>query len=443
MKTSAMRDGGITPVVIKQSEALWERALRTIPCGTQCYSKGPSYYSKGSSPIYLRNGNGCRVWDVDGNEYIDLGMGLWAVTLGHNYRPHVEAVTRALENGTQFTLMHPLEVELAEAMVDIIPAAEMVRFGKNGSDVTTAAVRLARTYTGRDVILRSGYHGWHDWYIAGSEHDRGIPEFNRSLTGRFDDGDKAEFDRLMDQHDGRVAAVIMEGIQTKAADRSFLHHVRARTKTAGTLLVFDEVVNGYRFGVGGAHEFEGIDVDLATFGKGMANGTPMAALVGKKEFMKHLERAFFSLTFGGETMGLSAALEVLKIYRKENVVGALRGLGDQLYEAARQAIFASGLEAWIGLSAYGQRTIWTFQPPYAGCDALHLKSLLQQELIRRRILWAGWHALCFSLALDQKAQQRIVQAYGESLEVVARQVADRRVVENLQGEMISPIFKRH
>lgn len=427
----------------ERSEALWARAMKRIPGGTQCISKGPTLYTKGVAPIYLQRGDGCRVWDVDGNEFIDLGMGLWAVTLGHNYPPHVEAVQAAMREGTQLTLMHPLEVELAEELADAIPIAEMVRYGKNGSDVTTAAVRLARACTGRDAVIRCGYHGWHDWYVAWSERNRGVPEFNHALSGRFDENDRAGFDRLMSQFEGGLAAVVMEGVQSLPLDKEFLQHVRKRTREAGTLLIFDEVVNGYRFAIGGATEWLGIDVDLATFGKGMANGTPISALAGKREFMKELDTTFFSFTFGGETLGLAAALEVTRIYRRERVVDQLWEVGRRLHEGAARAIAAAGLGPYIQLTSHPVRTVWSFHEAYPGCDGNLLKSLFQQEVLRRGVLWGGWHALSLSLAHDEDAVQRILTAYEESLALVARAIESESVRKQLQGEPIAPVFQRH
>ncbi|MFV2067533.1 MAG: aminotransferase class III-fold pyridoxal phosphate-dependent enzyme [Pirellulales bacterium] len=417
--------------------------MRRIPAGTQCYSKGPTAYAQGVAPIYLQRGHGCRVWDVDGNEFVDLGMGLWAVTLGHNYPPHVAALTSALQHGTQFTLMHPLEVELAEQLAATIPIAEMVRYGKNGSDVTTAAVRLARACTGREVVIRCGYHGWHDWYLASTEWNRGVPEFNRAISGCFDENDRVTFDRLMDQFEGKVAAVIMEGVQSRDVDKEFLQHVRARTRKDGALLIFDEIVNGFRFAVGGAHEWLGIDVDLVTFGKGMGNGTPISALAGKREFMKELDTTFFSFTFGGEALGLAAALEVLQVYRRESVIDQLWQVGRRLHDATEKAIAAAGLDSLVELTPHPVRTLWVFREPYRGCDGNLLKSLFQQEVLRRGVLWAGWHALSLSLAQDEQAIERIITAYQRSLAVVARAVETESVRHQLQGKPVKPVFRRH
>lgn len=433
----------MSPRSIRRSQSLWNRALARIPSGTQCYSKGPTLYSRGVAPVYLQRSQGCRTWDVDGNEFIDLGMGLWAVTLGHQHPAHTEALIQALRQGTQHTLMHPLEVELAEALAEAVPLAEMCRFGRNGSDVTTAAVRLARAVTGREVILRSGYHGWHDWTIGISEKSVGVPAFNRSLAGGFEDGDRAAFDHLMHQFDGKVAGVIMEGLQSKTPAPGYLEHIRSETRKAGALLIFDEVVNGYRMAIGGAHEFYGIDVDLVTFGKGCANGTPLAVLAGRRHIMKELNRCFFSLTFGGETLGLAAGLAVLDVYRKENVIRRLWETGERLHKAAQEAIADSGLSHLISLSECPVRTIWNFSAPYAGCDSLLLRTLLQQELLSRGILWAGWHALSLAHTEDAAAQEQIINATGEALRQVAKAIADKSVAQSLKGEPIKPVFRRH
>jgi glutamate-1-semialdehyde aminotransferase len=370
-------------------------------------------------------------------------MGLWSVTLGHNHPEHVGALVQALGQGTQHTLMHPLEVEMAEALAAAVPIAEMCRFGRNGSDVTTAAIRLARAITGRDVVVRSGYHGWHDWSMATTEHANGIPAFNRAISACFADGDRAGFDEIMARFDGKVAAVIMEGLQTKAADREFLRHVRSVTRRAGTLLIFDEVVNGYRLALGGAHEFLDIDADLVTFGKGVANGTPLSILAGRREIMRNLDRVFFSLTFGGETLGLTAGLTVLGIYRRENVVKRLWEVGARLQKAAACEIERAGLAPFISLSACPVRTVWQFSEPYPGCEPAALQTLLQQELLSRGILWAGWHALCLALADDSAAQEQILNAVGEALENVADAIETESVKKRLLGQIVSPVFKRH
>lgn len=425
---------------ITHSEALWQRAIRRIPAGTQCYSKGPTAYTRGFAPVYLARGEGCRVWDVDGNEFIDLGMGLWAVTLGHAHPRHTAAVERALHQGTQLSLMHPLEVELAEALAEAIPCAEQVRFGKNGSDVTTAAVRLARAATGREVILRCGYHGWHDWYIAHSEHPNGVPAFNRQVNDTFQMNRQEAFDALMDRYEGKVAGVILEGIQAGAIDKAFLSHLRKVTRRAGALLIFDEVINGYRFAVGGAHEFLDIDIDVAVFGKGIANGTPLAAIVGKEEVMKSFNETFFSLTFGGETLGLAAGLEVLRIYQEEEVIGELEQVGKRLHSAVTSSVFHAGLAEVFSVSPHSVRTLVEAKQVD---EPLLVKSLLQQEMLRRGVLWGGWHAVSQALAHDHAAQERIVSAYGEAMESVATSLTRGSVRDDLVGEPIAPIFKRH
>lgn len=425
---------------IARSEELWQRALQRIPAGTQCYSKGPTGYTRGFAPIYLTQGKGCRVWDVDGNEFVDLGMGLWAVTLGHAHPRHSAAVERALHQGTQLSLMHPLEVELAEALSEAIPCAEQVRFGKNGSDVTTAAVRLARAATGREVILRCGYHGWHDWYISRSEHSKGVPAFNLQVNNAFPMNHQEAFDSLMQHYEGQVAGVILEGIQASPIDTGFLTHLREATRRAGALLIFDEVINGYRFATGGAHEFLKIDVDIAVYGKGIANGTPLAAIVGKEEVMKSLNDTFFSLTFGGETLGLAAGLEVLRIYQEEAVIATLDQVGKRLHEALITSISRAGLAEIFSISPHPVRTLIEVSDIE---EPLVVKSLLQQEMLRRGVLWGGWHALSQALAQDIAAQDRVISAYGEAMEAVAASLARGSVRHDLIGEPISPIFKRH
>ena len=222
------------------------------------------------------SGKGGHVWDVDGNEYVDFVNGLCAVTLGYDDADVTRAVKAQLEDGVIFTLPHPLEMQVAEAIVDMVPCAEMVRFGKNGSDVTAAAVRLARAFTGRDHVAVCGYHGWQDWYIGSTARNRGVPEAVRNLTHAFAYNDLESLRKMLAGHPGEVAAVILEPMNSQAPKDGFLEGVKELTHRHGALLVFDEVITGFRLANGGAQELFGVTPDLACFGKGVANGYPVS-----------------------------------------------------------------------------------------------------------------------------------------------------------------------
>ncbi|HUE19460.1 MAG TPA: aminotransferase class III-fold pyridoxal phosphate-dependent enzyme, partial [Stellaceae bacterium] len=273
----------------KKSEELLQRALRVIPLGSQTFSKSFTQYPLGVSPYFIQRGKGGHVWDVDGNEYVDFVNGLCAVTLGYDDADVTRAVKAQLEDGVIFTLPHPLEMQVAEAIVDMVPCAEMVRFGKNGSDVTAAAVRLARAFTGRDHVAVCGYHGWQDWYIGSTARNRGVPEAVRRLTHGFTYNDLESLKRVLTEHSGDVAAVILEPMNSQAPKDGFLEGVKELAHRHGALLVFDEVITGFRFANGGAQEFFGVTPDLACFGKGVANGYPVSAIAGRADIMKLME----------------------------------------------------------------------------------------------------------------------------------------------------------
>lgn len=286
----------------QQSEALLERALRTIPLGSQTFSKSRTQYPFGVSPYFIERGRGSHVWDVDGNEYVDMISGLCALTLGY-CDPDVDAAVKAqLEDGIIFSLPHRLEMEVAEQLVSMVPCAEMVRFGKNGSDATAGAVRVARAFTGRDHVAVCGYHGWQDWYIGTTARNRGVPQATRDLSHTWAYNNIESLDAIFKAHPGQVAAVILEPMNVVEPAPGFLQAVKELTHKHGALLVFDETITGFRYANGGAQQLFGVTPDLATFGKGLANGYPVSAVAGRADVMQLMEEIFFSFTFGGETL---------------------------------------------------------------------------------------------------------------------------------------------
>jgi glutamate-1-semialdehyde 2,1-aminomutase/spore coat polysaccharide biosynthesis protein SpsF len=248
-------------------------------------------------------------------------MALGPIILGHNYPSVTDAVMQQMQDGTTFSLPHPLEVELAEMLVDIIPCAEMVRFAKNGSDATSGAVRLARAYTGRDIIACCGYHGWQDWYIGTTTRNRGVPKVVQELTVPFEYNNIESLKRIFSEHPGQVAAVIMEPFGVEEPRDGFLQEVRDLALHDRALLIFDEIITGFRLALGGAQEYFGITPDLACLGKAMGNGYPIAAVVGPSEIMQLFDEVFFSFTFGGETVSLAAAIATISEMRQKDVIG--------------------------------------------------------------------------------------------------------------------------
>ena len=259
---------------LTQSQAWLERAKKVIPGCAQTFSKGYTQYVQGVAPIFLERGKGCRVWDVDGNEYIDYVQGLLPNILGYAHVEVNAAAAAQLAEGHSFSLPHPLEVQLAERLTRLIPCAEMVRFGKNGSDATSGAVRAARAFTGRDRIACCGYHGWQDWYIGSTSRNAGVPKAVRELTHPFPYNDLASLEKLLEEHPDEFAAVIMEPVNFVEPAHGFLEGVKHLALRHAALLIFDEICVGFHFGLGGAQKLFGVTPDLACFGKAMGNGFP-------------------------------------------------------------------------------------------------------------------------------------------------------------------------
>jgi len=315
---------------LARSRTLLKRAEKVIPGGSQTFSKAPSQFVQGVAPVFLEKGKGSHVWDVDGNRYIDYAMSLGPIILGHNYSTVTDTARRTIEKSATFTLPHRLEVELAELLCEIIPCAEMVRFGKNGSDATSGAVRLARAYTGRDKIACCGYHGWQDWFIATTTMNNGIPEDVRKLTLPFQYNKIETLEKLFKKNKGQIACVIMEPIGIVEPEGDFLRKVRKLTRENGALLIFDEIVTGFRFSLGGAQEYFGVVPDLACFGKAMGNGFPISAIVGKRKIMRLFEEVFYSFTFGGEIVSIAASIATIKELKKKNALKKIWANGKRL-----------------------------------------------------------------------------------------------------------------
>jgi glutamate-1-semialdehyde aminotransferase len=423
-----------------RSEAYWDRTQGLIPCGTQTLSKSPTQYVEGLAPKYLLRGKGCHVWDVDGHEYIDYGMGLHPVILGYAYPAVDEAIQGQLSQGITFTLNHPLEVELAEVLREIIPCAEMVRFGKNGSDVTAAAIRVARAYTGRDKVACCGYHGWQDWYIGSTERNKGVPAAVRALTKTFEYNRLESLEKVFRENPGEIAAVIMEPVGSVPPEDHFLHKVKELAHKEGAIFILDEIITGFRFSLGGAQDFFGVTPDLATFGKAMSNGMPLSALVGKAEIMRELEEVFFSFTFGGEALSLAASLATIQEMKEKKALDHIWKVGARLQNGYNEMVAELELTDYTRCNGYPPRSIVSFFPGESNLDSLEMKSLIQQELLKRGILWAGYHAVSFSHGDEEIG--KTLQAFGDALQLLRKAVEEKNVRRYLQGLPIQPVFRK-
>jgi len=381
------------PINLTHSEKWFEYVKNIIPLASQTYSKSYYLFSRSVSPLFAKKAYGCMLVDLDGNSYIDYTMALGACLLGYSFPPVNKAVQKQLEKGVVFTLSHPLEGEVAELLCENIPCAEMVRFGKNGSDVTSAAVRLARAYTGKDIILCCGYHGWQDWYIGVTTKDAGVPKPIKNLTKTFPYNDLKSLENIFLENSGRIACVIMEPVILDEPDPGFLEGVRKLCDREGALLIFDEVLTGFRFGLSGAQGRYDVIPDLSCFGKALGNGFPISAIVGRKEIMHLLENdVFFSFTFGGETLSLAAAKSTLHYLKENPVIENIWQLGSYFINCLKQIIDNYDLEDFLEVKGFPSRFVLLCK----GNDSLLIKTFIQQECIKRGELFTGSFNLSFS-----------------------------------------------
>jgi len=421
------------------SQEWFERGQRVIPGCSQTFSKGWTQFTFGASPIFLRSGKGCRVIDVDGNEYVDYPMALGPIVLGHNYPRVSEAVRRQMDEGTTFSLPHPLEVQVAETLVEIVPCAEMVRFAKNGSDATSGAVRLARAFTGREIIACCGYHGWQDWYIGTTTRNKGVPKAVQDLTIPFEYNNIASLERIFAEHSGQVAAVIMEPVGVIEPEQGFLERIRELTRCEGALLIFDEIITGFRLALGGAQEYFGVIPDLACFGKAMGNGYPISAVVGRREIMQLFDEVFFSFTFGGETVSLAAALATISEMRKKNVISHLWEQGQKLKDGYNVLAREFGVDRYTECIGLPPRTVVTFKDE-TGSESLVLKSLFQQECLKRGVLFSGGHNVCYSHS--NADIDHTLRAYRAATEIMAEAIRSGDPLQRLEGKPVQAVFRQ-
>lgn len=422
----------------KQSEELLQRALQTIPLGSQTFSKSKVQFPHGVSPFFIERGQGCRVWDVDGNEYIDFISSLAAISLGYNDPDVNRAVASQLDQGVIFSLPHRLEVEVAERLVKMVPCVEMVRFGKNGSDATAGAIRLARAYTRRDHVAVCGYHGWQDWYIGSTARHLGVPEAVRALTHTFVYNNLASLETIFTQYPGQLAAVIMEPMNFAFPKEDFLQKVKDLTHQHGALLIFDETITGFRYALGGAQELFGVVPDLATFGKGLANGYPLSAIGGRREIMELMEEIFYSFTFGGESLSLAAARATLDKLLREPILESMWARGQQLLDGVRALISRHKVEHIF--TAVGQ-PVWSFllMSDAGGYSSFEIKSLYMQEILARGILGIGSHNI--SYAHSPEDIDRLLTVYDEVFPIIKKAVDNQQMTHLLLCKPLQPLFR--
>lgn len=412
------------------------RALKSIPLASQTFSKSITSFPKGVAPLFLEKGKGSKVWDIDGNTYIDFISGLLCINLGYCDKDIENAVIEQLQNGISFSLPHKLETEVAEKIIEMIPCAEMVRFGKNGTDATSAAIRLSRAYTKREHIAVCGYHGWQDWYIGSTTRDLGVPRSVKELTHKFVFNDIESLEKIVSVRE--IAAVIMEPMNVHYPENGFLQKVKTICEDHGCVLIFDETITGFRFSPGGAQEYFDVTPDLATFGKGMANGFPISAITGKKEIMSLMEDIFFSGTFGGETLSLMAAKVTLEKVKNGNVTTYISEIGQFLKDSFYTLVKELRLENHFNLSGHLSWQFIQFSE-LNGIEPLHLKTLYLQEMFKRGILASSTFNLSFSHS--KQDIMKLISALREVFPILKEAIELGTVDNHLNCAPLSPLFK--
>lgn len=422
----------------KKSEEMLKKALESIPLGAQTFSKSMTQLPKGVSPFFVSKAKAARFWDVDGNEYLDLSNALAAVTLGYCDEDIDNAVKKQMGSGVTFSISHPIEIEVAEKLCKLIPCAEKVRFAKNGTDATSAAIRVARAYTGRERIAVCGYHGWQDWYIGSTSRDLGVPKSVINLTHKFNFNDLDSLADLFNQNENEFAAVILEPMSAFYPEDNFLEKVQDLTKEHGALLIFDETVTGFRFSIGGAQELFDVTPDIATFGKGMANGYPLSALVGKTKYMDMVEDIFFSGTFGGETLSLAAAKAVLEKLEKNDVFSHMNNMGDKLSQGLNEIIFELDMQEIIGLTGH---PIWSFLifSDHNHINSFKIKTFFMQEMFKRGVYTIGANTISYSH--QEEDIDFALKAYKEVFIKIKKAIELDNFDSVLDCEPLKPLFK--
>ncbi len=428
------------------SNALRLRADLVIPGGAHTYAKGDDQYPV-LAPGFIDEGFGCRVWDADGNEFIEYGMGLRAVALGHAFPSVIAAASRQMRQGTNFTRPSPLEVECAEHLLEVVPGAEMAKFTKDGSTATTAAVRLARAYTGRDMIALCADHPFYsydDWAICTSPLEAGIPQEVKRLTLTFRYNDLAGVAALFSAHRERIAAVILEAAKDVEPAPGYLAGLRELCHRNGAMLIIDEMITGFRWPQRTAQGHYGVEADLSTFGKALGNGFAVSALVGKRDIMRlggldhDRDRVFLlSTTHGAETHALAAAMAVMEIYRNEPVVETLERQGQRLKAGVELAAARHGLSGHFRVVGRPANLVYACRDG-EGAPSQVFRTLFLQETIRRGVLAPS---LVVSYSHSDVDIDQTIEAIDGALGVY-REALEDGPETYLVGRPVQPVFRR-
>ncbi len=432
-----------------QSDIYRSKIHDLIPGGAHTYSKGDDQFPA-NAPAAIRKGKGAYVWDVDGNKYLDFTMGLASISLGHAYEPVIERVKSALEDGVNFQRPSYLELEMAEKFLALVPQHDMIKFAKNGSIVTTAAVKLARAYTGRKLIAfphDHPFYSYDDWFIGKTQSNFGIPEEVKSLSVTYKADDFQSLSDLFDQYPGQIACVISEPEKWNGIPEGYLAKAIDLAHKHGALYIVDEMLSGFKTDFPGSIKKYNVKPDMTTWGKGIANGFSFCCLTGIKEVMelggirnKGKEKLFLiSTTHGGETHTMAACMATIDEFQKHNVVKHNQEIGDYFIQQCRKVISAKGLSDYITVTDSNWMPFMYFKNKKGEVDA-GLRTLVLQSIIEQGILFQGLLVPCFSHAKND------IDIFAHALKntlTVYQAALEDGYAKYLKGEVIQPVFRKY
>ena len=427
------------------SLALRDRLHAVIPGGAHTYAKGDDQYPADALPVLTR-GSGCRVWDVDGNELIEYGMGLRSVTLGHAFEPVVEAAYKQMRYGSNFCRPTLIEAECAESLLSMV-GGEMVKFAKNGSDVVTAAVKLARAYTGRTAVAICGDHPFFsidDWFMGATPVNAGIPDAISSLTLKFRYNDLASLEDLFRAHPQQIAAVVLEAEASVVPAPGFLQGLIELCHEHGALVIFDEMITGFRWANGGARAFHGVEPDLVTYGKALGNGFAVSALVGRREIMglgglDHDQPRVFllSTTHGAEYPALAAAMAVVQTYQEQPVVETLWAQGRRLADGVRRVAADAGVASHFEVIGRPCNLVYIARDT-EGKPSQAFRTLFLRETLMRGLIMPS---MVVSYAHTDQFIDTTIDRIGEALRIYKRALEDG-IDRYLPSRPVKPVMRR-
>lgn len=429
-------DWKMSKIKTGKGQELYLEAKRLIPGGTQLLSKRPEMFLPDLWPVYYSKAKGCKIWDLDNREYTDVSyMGIGANVLGYANDEVDDAAKEAIDRGGMSTLNAPEEVYLAKELIRLHPWAGGVRYAKAGGEAMALASRIARAYTGKDIILFCGYHGWHDWYLSANLSNKnalndqhiagleplGVPSGLAGTNLPFHYNNIDEFYALMKKHEGKIAAVVMEPIRNDYPAEGFLEKIREETSKAGVVLVFDEITAGFRLCAGGSHRVLGIEPDIAVFAKGMTNGYPLSAIVGREDVMEASQGTFISSTFYTERVAFAATLKNIELYQKYKVWEKQKEYGEMVQDGWKAKAEKNGLGIEVGgIKPLGHFSILGKE------NGLVYKTFFVQEMLKRGYISSN--AFYTSYAHSPE----VIEEYLENVDTVFRMVADI----NSRGETV-------